>query len=98
MPTIDISEGTAKLKCDLSIINAEALKPLLLKLLQDNNPIMLDLSEVEEMDSAGFQLLWMLRQEASDRKLNFSITAHSKATLKLIKLYRAEAELMSAEG
>ena len=98
IPTINISEGVAKLECDLIIINAETLKPQLLGLLEDNTPVVLDLSEVQEMDSAGFQLLWLLRQEASERKIDFSITAHSEATLKLIKLYRAEHELVSAKN
>ena len=97
MSMISISDGIAHLKCDLDIINAAALKPHLLALLELNKPILLDLSEASEMDSAGFQLLWLLRLEASARKLNFTITAHSEATLKLIKLYRVERELVNCE-
>ena len=98
MPLLSISDGTIRIKCDLSIINVAALKPQLLELLDKGRPIQLDLSEVTEMDSAGFQLLWLLSQEASANQSEFIITAHSKATLKLIKLYRAGQKLVRAKN
>jgi anti-anti-sigma regulatory factor len=49
---------------ELTIYRAAELKPLLLAALTGAGPIELDLAEVTEVDTAGLQLLMLLRREA----------------------------------
>jgi anti-sigma B factor antagonist len=49
---------------ELTIYRAAELKPLLLAALPGTGPILLDLAEVTEVDTAGVQLLLLLRREA----------------------------------
>ena len=52
------------LEGELTIYRAAELKPLLLAALPGTGPIELDLAEVSEVDTAGLQLLMLLRREA----------------------------------
>ena len=52
------------LEGELTIYRAAELKPLLLAALPGTGPLELDLAEVTEVDTAGLQLLMMLRREA----------------------------------
>lgn len=49
---------------ELTIYRAAELKPLLLAALPGTGPILLELAEVTEVDTAGVQLLLLLRREA----------------------------------
>ena len=49
---------------ELTIYRAAELKPLLLAALPGTGPIELNLAEVSEVDTAGLQLLMLLRREA----------------------------------
>lgn len=49
---------------ELTIYRAAELKPLLLAALPGTGPILLDLAEVTEVDTAGVQLLLLMRREA----------------------------------
>jgi anti-sigma B factor antagonist len=49
---------------ELTIYRAAELKPLLLAALPGTGPIELDLAAVSEVDTAGMQLLMLLRREA----------------------------------
>ena len=49
---------------ELTIYRAAELKPMLLATLPGTGPILLDLAEVTEVDTAGVQLLLLLRREA----------------------------------
>jgi anti-anti-sigma regulatory factor len=53
-----------RIEDDLTAVNAVRLREQLTGTLEGEGPVLLDLSEVEEMDTAGFQLLAALRQEA----------------------------------
>ena len=63
VPTTRPSDVMA-LDGELTIYRAAELKPLLLATLPGTGPILLDLAEVTEVDSAGVQLLLLLRREA----------------------------------
>ena len=52
------------LEGELTIYRAAELKPLLLAALPGTGPIEIDLAEVSEVDTAGLQLLMLLRREA----------------------------------
>ncbi|HYE70253.1 MAG TPA: STAS domain-containing protein [Aquabacterium sp.] len=59
----DMSDVIA-IEGELTIYRASELKPLLLAALPGTGPIELDLGEVTEVDTAGVQLLMLLRREA----------------------------------
>lgn len=46
-----------------------------------------DLSGVSEMDTSGFQLLMLVRNEAALKNCAFSIKAHSAATEAVLELF-----------
>lgn len=73
---------------DMVIGSAQALKAAFLDaLLGARGTLELDLSGVSEMDTAGFQLLLMLRREALARKKGMRIINHSPSTANVAALY-----------
>lgn len=73
---------------DMTIYQAAELKPALLAGLEGAQDIELNLSEVSDMDTAGFQLLLMLKREASHLGKTLRMVAHSPATLEVMDAYR----------
>ncbi|MDD3352362.1 STAS domain-containing protein [Zoogloea sp.] len=76
---------------DFTIYRVAELKPLLLESLQGHDRIELDLSGVEHMDSAGCQLLMLVKREASAAGKVLAIAAHSPAVQSLIEFYNLAA-------
>ncbi len=72
---------------DMTIYNAAAQKPMLLKALADCQELDLDLSQVSGMDTAGFQILLLTKREAVKANKTVRLTAHSKAVTELLDLY-----------
>ena len=72
---------------DMTIYNAATQKPMLLEALADCDGLDLDLSQVSEMDTAGFQLLLLTKREATKANKTVRLTAHSKAVTELLDLY-----------
>ena len=72
---------------DMTIYNAAAQKPMLLEALADCQELDLDLSQVSEMDTAGFQVLLLAKREALKANKTVRLTAHSKAVTELLDLY-----------
>ena len=72
---------------DMTIYNAAAQKPLLLDALNSCDELDLDLSQVGEMDTAGFQILLLTKREALKAEKKVRLTAHSKAVTDLLDLY-----------
>ena len=75
------------LKEDLNIYNAAAQKKALLKALGGCQELDIDLSQVSEMDTAGFQILLLTKREAIKASKVVRFTGHSKAVTELIDLY-----------
>ena len=48
----------------------------------------IDLSQVSEMDTSGFQLLCMIKREAVLKNKGFKISSHSTATEAVMDLYK----------
>lgn len=65
----------------ITIYNAAALKGELLNALADCSELEIDLSQVNEMDSAGFQLVWALKQEAARLGKTLRMVSHSSAVI-----------------
>lgn len=72
---------------DLSIYHAAGLKQALLEPLSRASEIEVDLSQVAEMDSAGLQLLVLLKREAAAAGKRVSFSGHSPAVIRLLDLY-----------
>lgn len=72
---------------DMTIYNAMAQKPQLLDALNSCDELDLDLSQVGEMDTAGFQILLLAKREALKAGKTIRLTAHSKAVTDLLDLY-----------
>ena len=72
---------------DMTIYNAAAQKPTLLEALADCQELDLDLSQVSEMDTSGFQILMLVKREANKANKIVRLTAHSKAVTELLDLY-----------
>lgn len=76
---------------DFTIYRVAELKAGLLDLLAEAERIELDLSGVERMDSAGCQLLMLVKREASAAGKTLAIVAHSPAVQSLIEFYNLAA-------
>jgi len=72
---------------DMTIYNAAAQKQMLLDALDACDELDLDLSQVGEMDTAGFQVLLLSKREALKADKIVRLTAHSKAVTELLDLY-----------
>ena len=76
---------------DMTIYNAAAQKLMLLEALTNCQELDIDLSQVSEMDTAGFQVLLLAKREALKAHKTMRLTAHSKAVTELLDLYNMGA-------
>ena len=76
---------------DLTIYTAMSAKDKLLAALSECTQLDLDLSQVAEIDSAGFQLLVMAKREANRLAKPMHIVAHSPAVRELLDFYNSAA-------
>jgi anti-sigma B factor antagonist len=79
--------GRLALSADLTVYNAVDAKKQLLDAVRSLQTLELDLSQVGEMDTAGFQLLVLAKREAQRLGRNLRIVAHSPAVLEVIEFY-----------
>ena len=77
---------------DLTIYHALELKPTLLDALANTQELELNLSQVSEMDTAGLQLLILLKKEAQRAGKCVRIVAHSQAVSSVIDFCNMAAE------
>jgi anti-anti-sigma factor len=75
---------------EMTIYNALGLKESLLAALDGCNGLTVDLAGVIELDSAGLQLLVMLKNEAKARGKSLGISRHSPAVLEVLDLCNLE--------
>ncbi|MDH5719361.1 MAG: STAS domain-containing protein [Spirochaetia bacterium] len=78
-----------KIAGDMTIYHSIELKEKIFENIKNNNNIVIDLSGVLDMDTAGFQLLVLARKEAEREDKKLKIIGHSSAALKLFDLYGA---------
>ena len=76
---------------DMTIYNAEAQKQRLLDALLATERLEIDLSAVSEIDSAGFQLLVLVKREARRLNKEALIVAHSEAVRDVLDFYNMAA-------
>lgn len=87
--TARTSKGKCKAKIDgvMTIYTAGELKDKLLKKLAECQAMELDLSQVMEFDTAGFQLLMLLKREAEHNNTPLLMKNHSPVVQDLFELY-----------
>ena len=76
---------------DMTIYNAEAQKQRLLDALLATERLEIDLSAVSEIDTAGFQLLVLVKREARRVDKEALIVAHSEAVREVLDSYNMAA-------
>jgi anti-sigma B factor antagonist len=72
---------------DMTIYNAAAQKQMLLDALVDCDELDIDLSQVSEIDTAGFQILLLTKRVALKTNKTMRLSAHSRAVTELLDLY-----------
>jgi anti-sigma B factor antagonist len=85
---------TLAIESDLTIYTAAEQKARLLTFLASADKLEINLADVSEIDSAGLQLLILLKREAAKAKKSLSFVMHSNAVLETLDL----ANLIGAFG
>lgn len=87
------TDGAVHLILDgpMTIYNAMEIKAQLMSGLHAAAIVELDLSHVNEMDTAGFQLLVMAKRESQSQGNTLRIIAHSPAVREVIDFYNMDA-------
>lgn len=89
--TISIETGNgicrARVAGEMTIYQAAEMKGELLPCLDHGTEVEIDLSEVSEMDTAGFQLLLLIKREAANAGKLLRLMAHSPATLEVLDMF-----------
>ncbi len=75
----------------MTIYNATEIKSQLMNGMANASIVELDLSHVNEMDTAGFQLLVMAKRESQRHGHTLRIVAHSQAVRDVIDFYNMDA-------
>lgn len=88
-----LANGASRLMVDgdMSIYNALEVKAQLVNAVRGTQTLELDLAHVSEIDTAGFQLLVLAKQESLRLERTLKITAHSDAVRELIDFYNMGA-------
>ena len=93
--TARTSKGKCKAKIDgdMTIYTAGELKDKLLQKLTKCQSMELDLSQVVEFDTAGFQLLVLLKREAEQNETLLLMKNHSSVVQDVLELYHLNEQL-----
>ena len=86
MPLNRVSVGRLRMEGDLTIYEAAALKTELMAALAESAVLELDLSGVGELDTAGLQLLLLLKNEAQTIGHDVRFVQHSPAIRDVLEL------------
>ncbi len=86
---VDKKNGLSRLSIEgeMTISTAQELKKGLLDNLENCSGLEIDLSGVNEFDTAGFQLLFLTKREANMSDKSFRIISHSPASESIMELY-----------
>ena len=78
---------------DMTIYTTADLMPKILKNLDKNRELVVDLSRVSEIDTSGVQLIEFIKREARRAGKEFSVVAHNRAVLDVLHLYHLNEQL-----
>ncbi len=84
--------GACKIEVEgeMNIVSAMRLKEELFESFEDYNGIELNLQNVSEIDTSGFQLIVLLKMETNKRNRSFVLTKISEPVKSVFSLYRME--------
>jgi anti-sigma B factor antagonist len=87
--TIEFSErnGILHLAGEMTIYQAAEIKQPLVAMLQARHDLEIDLSGIIEIDTAGVQLLILIKKEADRAGKKLRLVSHSQAVLEMMNLY-----------
>lgn len=77
---------------DMTIYNAVAQKQQLIDALVTHPHLEIDLSAIAEIDTAGIQLLILVKREARSLDKRITIVAHSQAVREVVDFFNLAAE------
>jgi len=92
--TTENNNGVCKMQIEgeMTIFNAEELKEKMFASMNDCSRVELDLSKVSEMDTSGFQLLYLASRDSAAANRSFNITAHGRASENVLELFNMKTE------
>ncbi len=76
---------------EMTIYEAASLKDDLLRAVAEHAEVEIDLSQVGELDTAGFQLLVLAKREALRAGRTLRLVEHSEPVREVLGLYRMES-------
>ncbi|MDP2902419.1 MAG: STAS domain-containing protein [Methylovulum sp.] len=79
---------TLSIEGELTIVTATEQKALLLAFLDTDDELEINLSKVSEFDTAGLQLLILIKREAAQTGKTLRFVMHSKVVLDILELTR----------
>jgi len=90
---VERGEHRCRLRIDgeMTIYSAAEHKSQLLEYLKDGEDLELDLSGVGEMDSAGLQILLLLKRETEKAGHGLHLVNHSQAVFEVLELLKMQA-------
>lgn len=94
MPILAEASGAAvrlRVSGDMTIYQAAELKDELLQAVAGHPEVELDLSEVSDLDTAGFQLLVLAKREAAKAGAALHLAGRSDPVQEVLALYRMES-------
>ncbi len=77
---------------EMTIFTADELKRQMFDGFAECSGVEMDLSQVTEMDTSGFQLLYLAKKESLDTDRTFRIISHSPAVLSVLELFNISKE------
>lgn len=93
--TVRTQKGKCKVKIegDMTIYTALEMKEKLLEPIEKCKSMELELSQVQDIDTAGIQLLGLLKREAVARDINLEFKNHSTTVQDVFALYHVTEQL-----
>ena len=76
----------AHIEVEMTIYNASELKKKFMPLMDETHDLVVNLSKVTEIDSAGVQLLMLLKKERAIRGKTLTLIDHSNTVLDVFEL------------
>lgn len=77
---------------ELTIYTAADTKGKLVAALESKQPVEIDLSRVDEIDSAGLQLLILAKREAARNERTLTLVNHSQAVVECLDMCNLTSE------
>jgi anti-sigma B factor antagonist len=88
-----VARPTLRLAGELTVQTAAEQKTLLLAALETADGIAVDLSDIAEVDTAGLQLLLLLRREAAQLGKAFRLLTPSEPVLEVLRIAHLDDRL-----